>query len=167
MSTTIEITSSTIDVTPQPAATEVIPQPVVREVFVEGENSITIEVQTAPVEITVQPFMTEINISPTITEVIVSEGLTAPAVPLLWIDIAGEVEYTGVEGILSAPALEIEPEVETAISLGIVLTCVYKGSPAYRFISTALTANGYPAEDSFYSGFVGTTLSGLLATRGA
>lgn len=167
MSTTIEITSNTIDVTPQPTTTEVVLQPLVREVFVEEGDSITVEVQTAPIEVTVQPTVVEVNISPTITEVIVSEGLTAPPVPLLWIDIAGEVEYTGVEGILSAPALEIEPEVETAISLGIVLTCVYKGSPAYRFISTALTANGYPAEDSFYSGFVGTTLSGLLATRGA
>ena len=152
MSTTIEITSNTIDVTPQPITTEVIPQPLVREVFVEEGGSITVEVQTVPIEVTVQPTVVEVNISPTITEVIVSEALTAPAVPLLWIDIAGEVEYAGVE---------------TAISLGIVLTCVYKGSPAYRFISTALTANGYPVEDSFYSGFAGTTLSGLLATRGA
>lgn len=70
---------------------------------------------------------------------------------LEWNDYALNVEYTGTE---------------TAIATGNVLEATYQGSTVYRFINSTNNANGYPTEDSFYSSFDGTTLSGLLAQRG-
>lgn len=68
-----------------------------------------------------------------------------------WIDVAGDVEYTGVE---------------TTIASGEVLTADYKGATIYRFINSTENANGYPVEDSFYSDFDGTNLTNLIVTRG-
>tara|TARA_R110002012_G_scaffold130813_1_gene283378 strand:- start:31 stop:474 length:444 start_codon:yes stop_codon:yes gene_type:complete len=68
-----------------------------------------------------------------------------------WIDVAGDVEYTGVE---------------TAIASGEVLTADYKGGTIYRFINSTENANGYPLEDSFYSNFDGSNLTNLILTRG-
>ena len=70
---------------------------------------------------------------------------------LSWIDVAGDVEYTGVE---------------TTIASGEVLTCAYKSDTIYRFINSTENANGYPIEDSFYSDFDGTNLTNLIITRG-
>ena len=70
---------------------------------------------------------------------------------LTWIDVAGDVEYTGAE---------------TTIASGDVLTADYKGSTVYRFINSTENANGYPLEDSFYSDFDGTNLTNLISTRG-
>jgi len=70
---------------------------------------------------------------------------------LTWIDVAGDVEYTGVE---------------TVIASGDVLECDYKGGTIYRFINSTNNANGYPIEDSFYLDFDGTNLTNLLVTRG-
>lgn len=53
-----------------------------------------------------------------------------------------------------------------AITGGIVYTGTYAGNNIYRYISTALTSDGYPEEDSFYETFTGGELSDLLATRG-
>jgi len=68
-----------------------------------------------------------------------------------WIDVAGDVEYTGVE---------------TPIASGDVLTADYKGGTVYRFINSTNNTNGYPVEDSFYSDFDGTNLTNLIVTRG-
>lgn len=68
-----------------------------------------------------------------------------------WIDVAGDVEYTGVEA---------------AIASGSVLTCSYQSGTIYRFINSTNNANGYPTEDSFYSNFDGTSLTNLIVTRG-
>ena len=68
-----------------------------------------------------------------------------------WIDVAGDVEYTGVE---------------TTIASGEVLTADYKGGTIYRFINSTENASGYPIEDSFYSNFDGTNLTNLIVTRG-
>tara|TARA_R110000824_G_scaffold233208_1_gene421401 strand:+ start:173 stop:610 length:438 start_codon:yes stop_codon:yes gene_type:complete len=68
-----------------------------------------------------------------------------------WIDVAGDVEYTGAE---------------TTIASGDVLTADYKGGTVYRFINSTENANGYPSEDSFYSDFDGTNLTNLIVTRG-
>ena len=68
-----------------------------------------------------------------------------------WIDVAGDVEYTGVE---------------TTISSGEVLNADYKGSTVYRFKNSTENVNGYPLEDSFYSNFDGTNLINLIVTRG-
>ena len=70
---------------------------------------------------------------------------------LSWIDVAGDVEYTGVE---------------TAIASGDVLEADFKGDTIYRFINSTNNANGYPIEDSFYSDFDGTTLTNLIVIRG-
>ena len=70
---------------------------------------------------------------------------------LSWIDVAGDVEYTGVEA---------------TIVTGEVLTCAYKSDTIYRFINSTENANGYPIEDSFYSDFDGTNLTNLIVTRG-
>lgn len=70
---------------------------------------------------------------------------------LSWIDVAGEVEYTGVE---------------TAIASGDVLDAGFKGDTIYRFINSTNNANGYPIEDSFYSDFDGTNLTNLIVARG-
>lgn len=70
---------------------------------------------------------------------------------LTWIDVAGDVEYTGVK---------------TVIASGDVLTANYKGNIVYRFINSTENANGYPLEDSFYSNFDGTNLTNLIVTRG-
>jgi len=68
-----------------------------------------------------------------------------------WIDVAGDVEYTGVE---------------TPIASGDVLTADYKGGTIYRFINSTENANGYPIEDSFYSNFDGTNLTNKIVQRG-
>ena len=70
---------------------------------------------------------------------------------LTWIDVAGDVEYTGVEAVIAS---------------GDVLECDYKGGTIYRFINSTNNANGYPIEDSFYLDFDGTNLTNLLVTRG-
>jgi len=70
---------------------------------------------------------------------------------LSWIDVAGDVEYTGVEATIAS---------------GEVLTCDYKSDTIYRFINSTENANGYPIEDSFYSDFDGTNLTNLIVTRG-
>ncbi len=68
-----------------------------------------------------------------------------------WIDVAGDVEYTGVE---------------TTIASGKVSECDYKGNTIFRFESTAENANGYLIEDSFYSNFDGTNLTNKIVQRG-
>ena len=70
---------------------------------------------------------------------------------LSWIDVAGDVEYTGVDATIAS---------------GEVLTCDYKSNTIYRFINSTENANGYPIEDSFYSDFDGTNLTNLIVTRG-
>ena len=70
---------------------------------------------------------------------------------LSWLDVAGDVEYTGAE---------------TTIASGEVLTCDYKSDTIYRFINSTENANGYPIEDSFYSNFDGTSLTNLIVARG-
>ncbi len=74
-------------------------------------------------------------------------GISAPS----WIDVAGDVEYTGVE---------------TTIASGEVLTCNYKSDTIYRFINSTENANGYSIEDSFYRNFDGTNLTNLIVSRG-
>lgn len=70
---------------------------------------------------------------------------------LSWIDVAGDVEYTGVEATIAS---------------GEVLTCDYKSDTIYRFINSTENVNGYPIEDSFYGDFDGTNLTNLIVTRG-
>jgi hypothetical protein len=71
-----------------------------------------------------------------------------------WQFLALSVEYTGTETPVTSP------------SAGTVLTALKPGGvPVYRFIATALDANGYPIQDSFYSTFSGGTLSNLISTR--
>ena len=72
-------------------------------------------------------------------------------VSLSWIDVAGDVEYSGVE---------------TTIASGEVSECDYKGGTIYRFINSTNNVNGYSIEDSFYNDFDGTNLSNLIITRG-
>ncbi|NRA94263.1 MAG: hypothetical protein HRU26_16600 [Psychroserpens sp.] len=69
---------------------------------------------------------------------------------LSWIDVAGDVEYTGVE---------------TVILEGEVSECLYKDSTIYRFESFAESANGYSVEDSFYREFDGVNLTNLIVKR--
>ena len=69
---------------------------------------------------------------------------------LSWIDVAGDVEYTGVD---------------TNIASGEVSECDYKGNTIYRFINSTENANGYSIEDSFYSNFDGSNLTNLIVTR--
>ncbi len=68
-----------------------------------------------------------------------------------WIDVAGDVEYTGVD---------------TSIASGEVSECEYKGDTIYRFINSTENVNGYSIEDSFYSNFDGTNLTNLIVKRG-
>ncbi len=70
---------------------------------------------------------------------------------LSWIDVAGDVEYTGVD---------------TNIASGEVSECDYKGNTIYRFINSTENANGYSIEDSFYSNFDGSNLTNLILSRG-
>lgn len=60
--------------------------------------------------------------------------------------------------------------VSTAIATGIVYEAIFRDKDAgdaestiYRFVSTAKNARGFPEEDSYYSGFDGTNLTGKLA----
>ena len=79
-----------------------------------------------------------------------TEWIDAGTSSLTWIDVAGDVEYTGVE---------------TTIASGEVLTADYRGATIYRFINSTENANGYPSEDSFYTNFDGTNLTNLIVTR--
>lgn len=81
-----------------------------------------------------------------------TEWVDGGANSLSWIDVAGDVEYTGAE---------------TSIASGDVLTADYKSGTIYRFINSTNNANGYPLEDSFYSNFDGTNLTNLIVQRGA
>jgi hypothetical protein len=54
---------------------------------------------------------------------------------------------------------------KSTISTGRVLHGEASGASAYRYITDAKVGK-YPSQDSFYSVFDGTVLSGLLATRG-
>ena len=54
---------------------------------------------------------------------------------------------------------------DVVITGGEVLECEYDDDTIYRFTTNADDANWYSVEDSFYSGFDWTTLTGLLATR--
>lgn len=74
-------------------------------------------------------------------------GISAPS----WIDVAGDVEYTGVV---------------ITIAEGEVSTCDYKGNTIYRFINSTENVNGYSIEDSFYRNFDGTNLTNLIVSRG-
>lgn len=55
--------------------------------------------------------------------------------------------------------------ITTANAGGDVLEYTYKGVVVYRYISSTTNPNGYPTEDSFYSSFDGTNLTGLINTR--
>lgn len=55
---------------------------------------------------------------------------------------------------------------ETATTGGTYMIYTYKTKTIYRFLSTALDANGYNVEDSFYATLTGSTLSDLIITRG-
>ena len=68
-----------------------------------------------------------------------------------WQDFATNVEYTGVEAIIAS---------------GTAYTATIGGSTVYRFVNSTNNANGYPLEDSFYSDFDGTNLTGLIVSRG-
>jgi hypothetical protein len=88
----------------------------------------------------------------------VTTGLTGPSGAIAqanisadWGHYATAVQYTGASA---------------SIASGTVLTASYSGSTIYRHITTALDANGYPVEDAFYSGFDGTSLTGLIVARG-
>ena len=67
-----------------------------------------------------------------------------------WLNIAVNIHYTGNT---------------TLLVNGEVLEGVYKSNTIYRFIANTEDANGYPTEDSFYTGFNGFTLLGLIVTR--
>lgn len=56
-----------------------------------------------------------------------------------------------------------EPILNAAITGGEVYTYVYGATTYYRFVPTPYTS----AQDQFFSGFDGTNLTGLVATRGA
>ena len=76
-------------------------------------------------------------------------GLNTDVLPSSYIEIIGGSSYKG------------EPDV--SIASGTVLIYDWVGTEIYRFISTTLNAFGYPAEDSLYLTFDGTTLSNPLA----
>ena len=113
------------------------------------------------VDITLSNEFNTIELTPETNEIVISQkgvqgsqgpqGPQGEAAPLSWIDVAGDVEYTGAE---------------ITIASGDVLTADYKGSTVYRFIDSTENANGYPIEDSFYSDFDGTNLTNLIVTRG-
>ena len=87
------------------------------------------------------------------TQIIITDvGLQGPPgiSTTSWMDIAGDVEYTGVE---------------VTIAEGEVYTCDYKGDTIYRFISFTENANGYPIEDSFYRNFDEDNLTNLIVRR--
>jgi len=53
----------------------------------------------------------------------------------------------------------------STIASGTVLTGDFFGDIIYRYYANTNDANGYPLEDSFYSGFDGTSLTGLIVSR--
>lgn len=54
----------------------------------------------------------------------------------------------------------------TAVAGGDVYTASLNSTLYYRFVSSTLTIDGYPDDDSIYSGFDGVNLTGLIASRG-
>ena len=54
----------------------------------------------------------------------------------------------------------------TAFNIGKVRKATIMGVDLFRFITDQRTPDGYPVEDSFYSEFDGSSLSGLIVTRG-
>ena len=109
---------------------------------------VKIEKQTSSIDFSIDS--NEIVISPVGVQGIQGESGSGTG-STSWIDVAGDVEYTGVD---------------TNIASGEVSECDYKGGTIYRFINSTENANGYSIEDSFYSNFDGTNLSNLIVTRG-
>ena len=108
---------------------------------------VEIETQTSSMDFSIDS--NEIVISPVGVQGIQGESGSDTG-STSWIDVAGDVEYTGVD---------------TNITGGEVSECDYKGSTIYRFINSTENANGYSIEDSFYSNFDGTNLSNLIVSR--
>tara|TARA_R100000808_G_C2155423_1_gene167870 strand:- start:16559 stop:17008 length:450 start_codon:yes stop_codon:yes gene_type:complete len=101
--------------------------------------------------VTVNKVIRRVLVTPNQTNVTVSKTGSQGLPGNSWIDVAGDVEYTGVD---------------TNIASGEVLTCAYKSDTIYRFINSTENVNGYPIEDSFYSNFDGTNLTNLIVSRG-
>lgn len=81
----------------------------------------------------------------------IHKGAVMDLVQNTWINLAANAKYTGTT---------------TTISSGEVLTYLLNGVTIYRFINSTEDLYGYSIEDSFYSGFSGGVLSGLIGTRG-
>lgn len=81
----------------------------------------------------------------------IHKGAVMDLVQNTWINLAANAKYTGTT---------------TTITSGDVLTYLSNGGTIYRFVNSTQDSYGYPLEDSFYSGFSGGVLSGLIVTRG-
>ena len=55
---------------------------------------------------------------------------------------------------------------KVTIATGKVYTYSFIGNTYYRFINSTKDSVGYSIQDSFYTDFDGTNLSGLVVTRG-
>ena len=88
--------------------------------------------------------------------------------------VGGKIPASQLPAYVVAPTpkfseiiIEAETDgIEIPITGGTYMVYNFRGQTVYRYITTATNANGYPTQDAFYSTFDGTTLSGLITTRG-
>jgi len=115
----------------------------------------TVDVLIQPVslvaEVDVQSVSANIDIVSPVVEISVPSLIGLPSTSLDWWHYIGNTKFTGTT---------------VSIPSGDVMTYAYSpgGLTVYRYITTAITGL-YPTNDSYYTSFDGTTLTGLLVTR--
>ena len=139
------------------------------------------------IEIYPTEFLVDISALPTVFNVEISQGgdgdgetLTAEQIKALYESNANTNAFTDNEKTKLAGLNNFDPTpkfseiimeaetdgIEIPITGGTYMVYNFRGQTVYRYITTATNANGYPTQDAFYSTFDGTTLSGLITTRG-
>jgi hypothetical protein len=93
----------------------------------------------------------DVNVETSVTNITVEVQVGGTStVAVTWENYALNIKYT---------------DQITEITDGKVLEGVKAGATVYRFINNT-RVDKYPIEDSFYSNFDGTNLTGLIVTRG-
>lgn len=80
-------------------------------------------------------------------------------------DIIADIEKLDTSWERCKDNIHYDLTLSKTIATGRVLQGDLFGVTTYRYITDARDANGYPLEDSFYSGFDGTSLTGLIVSR--
>ena len=133
----------------------------IQEVSVEisdANQDISVEIQNTSQEVTV-----EVNASSSNDGSLPSGGRKRSLLTKLsnsdgdqnwrvgFFDLIFAIEYTGQT---------------TTLTNGVVDECSIDGGTIYRYVDNRNNSRGYSIEDSFYENFDGTTLTGLIVTRG-